>query len=165
MNIIYRSLCAALLVLIFAISFCGCAKKYRDDIRCEQLAREMYDEVDSFGELSSYSEDDVQLLFGNTSLFDDFSVIYSTDANDINEIGVFHSPDERSAKELLTVVKGYINRMKETKSAFIASYAPREIPKLEGAEAKKYGNYVIYAILGEADLADALDEAKDTLEK
>ena len=101
--------------------------------------------------------------FAQGSLFDDFSVIYSTDANDINEIGIFHCEDEISAKEFFTVLKGYVSDQQENQKAFIASYAPREVPKLDVAEARRYGNYVIYTILDQNAKNEVFDEAKELL--
>lgn len=164
-KILKYSLFPLALCAIFLFPSCEMAQKYRDGISCEYLSNELRDEVDNFGEASSYSEEDVKLLFGASSLFDDFSVIYSSEANDINEIGVFHCPDEEKAKELLTVMKGYISEQEENQKAFVASYAPREVPKLEAAEARRYGNYVIYVILDENAKEEAFDEAKELLKK
>ncbi len=150
---------------IFLLPSCDKVEKYRDGISCEYLSKELCDEVDHFGEASSYSEEDVKLLLGDTSLFDDFSVIYSNEADDINEIGVFHCPDEKNSKELLTLAKGYISEQAKNQKAFVASYAPREVPKLEAAEARRYGNYVIYLILDENAKEEAFAEAKELLEE
>lgn len=160
-----KVLISTIISLILILSSCNASNSYRDNVSCKNIAAEMLDEINSFGEVSSYSEDDVRLLFGNTSLFDDFSVIYSTDANDINEIGIFHCKDDKSAKEFLTVAKGYINEQQENQRAFIASYAPREVPKLDSAEARSYGNYVIYAILNEEAKNEVFSEARELLKK
>ena len=160
-----KVLISTILCLILILSSCNASSSYRDNVSCKNIATKMLDQVNSFGEVSSYSEDDVQLLCGSTSLFDELSVIYSTDANDINEIGIFHCKDEKSAKEFLTVAKGYINEQQENQRAFIASYAPREVPKLDSADVKRYGNYVIYTILGENAQREAFHEAKELLKK
>ncbi len=160
----YSLLFVTLSTLLVFLPSCKKAENYRDDISCARISKEMCDEVASFGEYSEYSEEDVRLLLRGTSLYDDFRIIYSSDANDINEIGVFHCPDEQSSKEFLSVVKDYISEQQENQKAFIASYAPREVPKLEAAEVKRYGNYVIYTILDENAKKEVFEEVKELLE-
>lgn len=155
----------ALATFLVFLPSCKKAEKYRDGISCEELSIEIRDEVDNFGEATSYSEEDIRLIFGSSSLFDDFSVIYSSEPNDINEVGIFHCPDESAAKKFLAVAKEYVREEEENKKAFVASYAPLEVPKLESAEARRYGNYVIYTILGEDAKEEAFDKAKKILEK
>ena len=56
-----------------------------------------------------------------------------------------------SAKEFFGTVSSYLEDQRVTQKAFIESYAPREVPKLEGAEARRYGHYVVYTILSAED--------------
>ena len=160
-----RCICFSLLVILILI-LPSCAKSsYRDDILCSKISTELYDEADIISEYSVYSREDIDFLFNGTSLYDDLSVLYSTDVNDISEIGVFHCSDEEKASELLSVVEKYISDMQKNQKAFIASYAPREVQKLERAEARRYGNYVIYTILDDNSHSEAFEEARELLQK
>ena len=59
---------------------------------------------------------------------------------------IFHTPDTDSARKLMTHIEAYISEMQETQRAFIGSYAPLELPKLDGATVKQFGNYLVYSI-------------------
>ena len=159
----FVSLC--LLILIpFQLVSCS-QKSYRDDISCKKISSELLDEANLAGEYDRYTQENIDFLFGDSSLYDDFSVIYSIDTNDINEIGIFHCSDEEKTKSFLTIVENYIKEQQENQKAFIASYAPREVPKLEAAKADRYGNYVIYTILDENIRHEIFEEAEDILKK
>ena len=54
-------------------------------------------------------------------------------------------------QELKKLTEEYLETMKNDQHAFIASYAPEELPKLERAEVRVFGNYVAYAILSDED--------------
>ena len=71
--------------------------------------------------------------------------------DDINEVGIFHSPGGESEAEVFRLTEAYLKSLREEKQAFIGSYAPEELPKLNGAEVRRYGNYTVYAILSEED--------------
>ena len=149
--------------LLFLFS---CAEEnYRDDLSCAYIAREICDKINDSDAFSAYSKDDIVLLFGNSNLYDDSSVAYSTDTNNIDEIGVFHCSDEDDSKALWGVLKNYINDQQENQNAFIASYAPREVPKLENAEVRRYKNYVIYAVLDENAKLEAFEKIKEMLKE
>ena len=51
--------------------------------------------------------------------------------------------------------------MKSEERAFIATYAPEELPKLDNAKVKQFGHYVAYVIAS----SDRADAAMSTIEK
>ena len=63
------------------------------------------------------------------------------------------------------MLKNYISDLQENQKAFIASYAPREIPKLEDAEVRRYKSYVIYTVLDENSRLEAFEEINDLLKE
>ena len=89
--------------------------------------------------------------------------MYSTAVTDINEIGVFHCENKDNAKDLTEIVSKYITDMQSEQKAFIGSYAPRELPKLESAEVHQYGNYVIYLIMNDEDKEDSIEDIAEIL--
>ena len=157
---------SSLSILLIPFFLFSCIEKsYRDDLSCEYISNELSKKSELTGEYDSYNRENIDFLFGKSLLYDDFSVIYSVDVNDINELGIFHCPDEKKTNEFLDVVNKYVADMKENQKAFISSYAPQEIPKLESSEVRKYGNYVIYLILDSNAKEKAFEQAKDILEK
>lgn len=99
----------------------------------------------------SFDGDHIKYYFKDTRLDDDHALRYSVKSENIDEFGIFHAPDESSKKELKKLAKSYVDTLLEEKKAFIASYAPKELPKLEDAEVRVFGNYVAYAILDPND--------------
>ena len=152
-------------LLIFILTACSKSSSYRNDIPCSELAREICDEADAAGGYSAYENDYIGFLFDSASLYNDCSVMYSTEVTDINEIGVFHCENKDNAKSLAESLTKYITDMQTEQKAFISSYAPRELPKLENAEVHQYGNYVIYLVMSDEDKQDAIEEIEDTLKK
>ena len=150
------------LLLILLVS-CSKSNSYRDDIPCSDIARDLCDKSEVMGGYSEYDKNHVAFLFEDTSLYDDCSVRYSTEVTDINEIGVFHCNNKDNAKALTETVSKYITETQTDQKAFIESYAPREVPKLENAEVRQYGNYVIYLVMSAEDKEDAIEEIEKFL--
>ena len=160
-----KILSSLLSVLILLCLFSCSQKSYRDDVSCTELTQRLIDEADIEGGYEAYTKENIDLLLDISDLYNDFSVIYSIDANDINEIGVFHSEGKKQAEELFKAVEKYVTDMQKNQIAFISSYAPHEVPKLKKATVKKYGHYVIYAIADDKTQEDFFDEVKDILAK
>ena len=152
-----------ILMIIFTIAGCSKSKPYRDDVACDDIADGIRLAVPSESGYSQYGEDRLEFFFENTTLPDDYSLCYSAEVNDIDEFGVFHCPDKDSAKALCDIVTRYIEEQQTNQTPFIASYAPREVPKLEGAEVRQYGNYVIYAIFDDTDKNEIFDEIEKAI--
>ena len=144
-DIMYRKqLFIPLLTLTLTILFVSCSSpKYRDDKSCRSLAESVKEDSIEYEE---HDEEYLEFFFEDSSLQDDFCIIYSRDTNDITEIGIFHTPDTDSARKLITHIEAYISEMQETQRAFIGSYAPLELPKLDGATVEQFGNYLVYSI-------------------
>ena len=153
------------LILIISVVSCSKSTSYRDDIPCSKISKAICDEAEVDGGYSMYDSEHIGFLFEDTSLFDECSVVYSTEVTDINEVGVFYCGDKDSAKALTESVSKYITEMQAEQKAFIESYAPRQVPKLENAEVRQYGNYVIYLILDETTQKNAWNKVKDVLIK
>lgn len=143
-----KILCFTFIVFTL-IPFSACSKRgeYRDDIACRLLTNELAVLCPAEDGYSNFNAEQIRYFFENTSLPTDYSMIYSTDTNDINEIGIFHCKNEEDTEEMMAIVEQYIKDMQETQVNFVSSYAPYEIPKLEGAEVRRYGNYVVYVVL------------------
>lgn len=145
----------------------SCKKEpiYRNDVSCKLLAAEIYDEADLTEDFSEYNQEELSFLFKGTSLYDDCSVIYSTETVDISEIGVFHCPDSELAQRLYESISEYVTEQQTYQRAFISSYAPYELTKLDDAIARRYGSYVVYMILERSDQYDAWDKIEEMLQK
>ncbi len=142
----------SLLFSLLALPSCKASKKsYADDLSCAELTQAVEAQIPvNFG-YESFGGEHIQYYFEGTTLPDDHSLRYSVLSEDLNEVGIFHSPDEASAREMLRLTEEYLSTLLEDKKAFIESYASEELPKLEEAEVRNFGNYTVYAILEEQD--------------
>jgi hypothetical protein len=148
---------------IFLITSCSQKDNYRNDISCYELTDDFINSQSNSHDYSYYSGDEISFFIKIPDYVTDVSVIYSTDVNDINEIGVFRCADEKGAEAFLAEVSSYLQEQQKGQKAFISSYAPREVPKLEGAEARRYGSYVIYTVLSSDDKKTLWETAEKKL--
>ena len=153
------------LIFLSLIPFSSCSKRseYRDDIACRLLTNEIAELCPAEEGYSNFGDEQIKYFFENTTLPTDYSIIYSTDANDINEIGIFHCKNKEDTEQMMDIVEDYIDDLQDSQVNFVSSYAPYEIPKLEGAEVRCYGNYVIYTVLDTNERKAAFSALEETL--
>ncbi len=144
----------ALILILTAPLLFGCTggdQTYTDELSCAELMDTLEKQVPVDFGYETFGPDQIQFYFENTDAHDDACLRYSKQSENINEIGVFHTPDQASAREIRELIDRYLTQLAEDQGAFIGSYAPEELPKLEQAEYRTYGNYTVYAILDEKD--------------
>ena len=156
-----------LTVIISILSFFSCSSKndYRDDVLCEEITDAIKEELSTQGGYAFFEEEQIKFIFDDISLANEYSVIYSLLSQNIDEFGVFRADSEKDARELADECREYIEEKYEDENAFIASYAPEELPKLKDAEVKVFGNYAVFAILSENDRAALFERVGEMLKK
>lgn len=143
--------CLLLTVLSFFLFSCSGNKQYQNNISCAELADAAEDQIPvNFG-YETCSSDHLRYYFENTDHHDDACLRYSVLSENINEFGIFHAADDASLREIVRLTESYLAQMQQDQSAFLANYAAEELPKLEQAEIRTFGNYVVYTILNEHD--------------
>lgn len=137
-----------LLMLTITLILSSCAQKsYQSSLSCKDISNELKKEFSiSEDEFQEYTDDDIKFLFTSIEAYDDSCISYSTDSIDICELGVFRASSEENAKKLFENATNYIKAMQEQKSDFLRNYSPAELNKLNSAEARRYGNYVVFAV-------------------
>lgn len=148
---------------LICLTACSRNKSYANDIGCSQLYDGIADELDDGNQYFEFDSTHTQTYFPDTREYDDCYLVYSADVNDINEIGIFHAADEAYVAGILESCEAYIEDMQENSRAFISSYAPEELPKLDGAKVQRFGNYVVYLILPEHLSEEVLDDIEEML--
>ncbi len=147
-----------LILFLSLILLVGCSKKqYADDRKCADIGKCIPEVLADSQEYHEFDTTHMNANFQDNDHYDDRYVIYSADTNDINEIGIFHADSEEHADALVKDCKRYIDDMQQNSRAFIGSYAPEQLPKLDDAKVQRVGNYIIYTVLDESK-ADALIE-------
>lgn len=156
----------ALLILVPCLCLVSCAKaQYTNDVSCTDLCNKASEMLSDGLEYTEYDASHRKFYFDDTEDYDDCCLIYSTDTANINEIGVFHAPNEDAARDVEEDCFEYIEQMREGERAFIASYAPGELPKLDGATVSRFGRYVVYIIVPTDKRTSVLGAIEDMLRK
>ena len=155
---------AILLLLLFLLG--GCAKAppvYADDVSCEALMEAVEKQIPVEFGYAIMKGEELRAYVPSAELPEDYCLRYSTLSENINEIGILHteSKEEQAAAEALC--EAYLKELWEEKQAFIASYAPEELPKLEHAEVRSFGRYTVYAILDDDDRTRIFDAIEQLL--
>ncbi len=134
-------------ILLCLCLLTSCSKKdFEDGIGCSELGKVVSDTLADGMEYAHFDDRQRALITEDSEKYTDFHHAYSSDSNDINEFGIFHAAEGR-AEELAKDCEQYVKELKDNSRAFIASYAPEELPKLDGATVKRFGNYVVYTVL------------------
>ncbi len=155
------------IILLFALlsAFCmlsSCAKKeaWRADVPMSELTAAVEAGLASEG-LTAMDEAYLKgALKLDDSLFDDYAVKINAYGVNIDEYGIFKALDEDSVPSVRAAVEDYLRLRKET---WMEEYMPEEKPKLEAAEVRTCGLYVMYAILSDGERETAFSGFEDAL--
>ena len=141
----FFGVCFSIFLIISAFS-CTEKKEYSDGIPCDSLLAIGADAAATASGYEAMSKSRSEYAFDSLTC-DEYAVFVSIATENIDEIGVFHASTPEASQKLRIDIEKYISDLLEEKGAFIASYAPAELEKLEKAQVRIYGNYVAYAIL------------------
>ena len=144
MSGIVKFLCTAL-ACIFLASCASGKEGYPSEMTVDEIADELLRDSTVEGGFAEYSDAFLNASFAGTEDIER-TVRYSVMSSNIDEVGVFRARDEMHAERLASLCREYLRLMLEEQGAFIASYAPEELPKLENAEVRIIGDFVIYSI-------------------
>jgi len=149
---IFLKISAFVFCVVLVLSLlCSCSKKqYNDTLDCAYITSTLQSKMLTDEAYSAYSAEDIAFMLDDSDKFDSYSVIYSSSSDDIGEIGVFHAISEEESLDLLDDVAEYLSELKEEKGSFVRNYLPNEQKKLDGANVKRFGNYVVFTVLDSA---------------
>ena len=151
--------------IISMLIFQSCAQKdFKSSLTCEELSNRLGKEIFvPQDEFNQYTTEEINFLFSSPESYDDISIIYSTDSTDVCEIGVIYSENKEDAKKLYEDAKLYIKNLQEQKSEFLRNYSPEELSKLNSAEARCFGNYIIFTVANQNDKQNIFNTAEKLL--
>ena len=149
-------------LLALFVSFCSCAKNYRQDLSPYELAD--YVEKELPGTPLRVLDKQADFYGGKLSLEEiSFALRVAEDGSDLDEFGVFACSDENSAKSFSKELDTYLETLYQENREWYLSYIPNEVPKLQNAEVKTFGRYVAYAILNENEGNRVFDLLRERL--
>jgi hypothetical protein len=141
-------------ILIFsALAACGGSSSYRTDVPAADIAAAvdaiLADGADMAELSDTYITGSMQLSVGD---YEDYCVKIASKGVNINEYGIFKGTDGDHAKTIKADLEAYLQMRLDS---WMPEYMPEELPKLENAEIKVCGTYVMYAILSDEERAAA----------
>ena len=157
----------SVLALLMTLVFQGCAEQeINRTLTCRELSNQLESEISvPQDEFKEYTTEELRFLFSSPELFEDICIVYSSDSTDVCEIGIFYASSEENAKLLFEDAKSYIKSLQEEKSEFLRNYSPEELSKLNSAEARRYGNYIIFTVADTSDKNNLFKKAETILLK
>lgn len=158
----FRGFVTLLSLLLVSTIFSACSQKsYDASINCQDLSTALKREISvPQGYFEEYTDDEVKYLFSSPKLYDDICIVYSADSTDVCEVGILHAASDDNAKLLYEDAKAYIKALQEQKSDFLSNYSPAELSKLNSAEVRRYGNYIIFTVAESGDKEELFKKAE-----
>lgn len=156
-------LTAAALLLVILLGLCACGAKYVEDVPMSRFSSIIdADLVDSkeLAEMNSgYLSGAMHL---DPASFASYVVKINAKGVNIDEYGVFRAPDAKSVDGVKDAVEGYLKMRRDT---WMKEYMPEEKPKLDKAEVKVFGTYVLYVIASDTVREQVFKDVEKLLKK
>ncbi len=165
MNLLFPRIISLSLLCCLLLSLISCKKEqgFSDDVPTAELMDAVVEQIPvNFG-YETFGGEHLRYYFEDTKLHDDACLRYSVLSEDINEIGIFHTTNPHDQDKIKGLAEDYLKELLSDQGAFIASYAPEELPKLEEAEIRTFGNYTVYAIADAPDRELIFETVEKTL--
>lgn len=159
---------AIALIIATVLTFCACGKdsgskvEYKTDVTAAQLAEQVTAVNDSWTFVAMDENYIAGAMKIDVSGYADYVVNINGFGTNVDEYGIFKAKDEASVATVKADAENYLKFRLDT---WMEEYMPEEKPKLEKAEVKVCGLYVMYAILDDASRADAFTAFENALKK
>lgn len=162
-----KRIIALTLILASLFTLCACSSggdkvEYKTDVAVSELAEQVTAVNDgwNFAAMNeSYISGAMKI---DVSEYADYIVNMNALGTNVDEFGIFKAKDEASVAAVKEDAENYLQFRLDT---WMEEYMPEEKPKLEKAEVKVCGLYVMYAILDDASRADAFAAFENNLKK
>ena len=156
-----KGIVSLLVILATVCALCACGgKELRTDVPASDVAESAAAAIGSADSMMTLEESYIAgRMELDLSLCEDYDVRLNKISTSVDEFGVFRAKDEAAAKSLAAGVQAYLDMRLAT---WMDEYMPDEKPKVENAQVKTAGVYVMYTILGDSaqkKAFSALDEA------
>ena len=137
-------------------------KKYSNSLTSKELTDAIVGQISGYEDYIEYTDE--ELSYFDLAKCDDadITLLYSRDAEDVGEIGVIRISGGNLNKTKLAVEE-YLDAQQKEKGAFFKNYAPGELLKLERAEVRCFGDYVIFTVLSSEETQAVFEKAEEIL--
>lgn len=160
----FKFLAFVLATVSLTLTSVSCNKpgNYRNDLDADAVINSLTVKIPVPDGYYEADDDYVDFYFpASDDIIDDSEIMFARASTNKNQVGVLKAENGRAA-ELKALCESYIKTMQERWVAQ-ADYTPEEHPKMEGAEVRVFGDYVIYTMLLPADRDAVFAEAEKLL--
>lgn len=153
---------AALLLALALLAGCGAsAAKLRDDVAVDTLADKALSCLAARADLVRMKDAYVAGVMGiDTAAYADYAVYISAQGTNMDEFGVFRLADPAGAAAAEAQLRAYLQMREDT---WMNEYTPEEHPKLQNAQVKVLGSYLVYGILSDSEREAVFAACEDAL--
>lgn len=148
------------LILTVFLSACG-GETVKNDVAVSDLSSSLEAVLSGDTEFvdapESYITSSMKL---DVSSISEYTVKINSRGVNVDEYGIFKASDDAQLQTLQTMAKDYLQFRLDS---WMAEYMPEQFPKIQSAEVKVVGNYVMYAILSDSDKAAAFSAFEKSL--
>ncbi len=165
-RITLRLICICLLAALALPCLVGCdsGANYRDDVAVADISTALKTLLPTPDGYYAADSDYLGFYFdGADGKVAEHVIEFSATSTNINQFGIFKVKDGE-AEAIKTLCEQYISTMKDRWVAQ-ANYIASEHPKMENAEVRIFGNYVVYVMLTATDKTAAFDKVDELLKK
>ena len=121
---------------------------YKTDVSAQEIMDACAAPLASFSLLSTVDEDYMTYrMMLDPATVESYSVYIQNAGTSIDEVGIFQTVSDDTAA-VTAMVENYLTRRNEE---WTGQYLVEEYPKLENAECRVIGRYVVYGILSDTD--------------
>lgn len=153
------SILAAL--LLFTLLFTACGESAQKDVPAGDLAKAVLEAIGKSDTMMDTTDAVVEgYMHSSLDQFGGCAVYHNSYGTAVDEFGIFKA-GALKASEVKSAVEDYLEMVRGTSMA--AQYTPEELPKLDGAEIRTVGDYVMYCVLSDADMDAAFKAFESAL--
>lgn len=151
-----KTICCMLCAVSLFLGLAACGDdhlSYRDNVLVTDIADAVDNVITKGSDMKDLTETYISGSMNiDVSEYEEYCIRICSKGIEIDEYGIFKAENPDQAENIVVSLEEYLQMRKDT---WMPEYRPEEFPKLENAEVKVYGNYIIYAILSDVDLTTA----------
>lgn len=151
-----------LAVALMACTLCACGSSdSAKNVPAADITAAVAEKIGKTDAMSSPNENWIKgYMKVDVASFGDYSVMVNSIGANVDEFGVFKAGENMSAKDIEATVKSYLDLRLQS---WMDEYMPEEKYKVEDAEYKVVGDYVMYCILSGEDAKAAFATFEEKL--
>lgn len=161
MKKIYKLSALVLALVMLCAMLCACGDNSNEkNVPVSEIAANVANAIEKNDALTSVDANWIKgWMKTDAEKLGEYVVMVNAYGANVDEFGVFKA-GEMSTSEIKTMLENYL---KLRMDSWMDEYMPEEKPKLESAEIKVNGSYVIYCILSDSDSGTAFATFEEAL--